>query len=72
MFSTQEQAFCPVGGNLLGYRSKKEISTFLCKDCGFLYTWNTKGVLLPPVKYTLEHTIDKCDCNGCQFREGKY
>lgn len=65
MFSNQVQVRCPVGGNVLGFRNKKELSTFLCNDCGFLYTWNSKGLLLPPVKYEKKKAPEKCGCGMC-------
>jgi hypothetical protein len=65
MFSDEVQVRCPVGNNILGTRNKKELCTFLCNDCQFLFTWNSKGVLLPPTKYKKEKPVERCGCATC-------
>lgn len=54
---------CPVGGENLGYLTKGEVCSYTCNDCGFIYTWDTKGKLKPPVK--LKPPPKVCKCGNC-------
>lgn len=63
-------AYCPVGEERLGLIVKGEVNSYLCEDCGFIYTWNIDGVLLAPVK-VLPPKDNKCDCGSCQMRNLK-
>lgn len=65
--------FCPVGNHIeLGYLVKGEVCSFVCRECGWIFTWDKKGKLLPPVKLDLRKR-ETCACLGCQARdEGKY
>lgn len=69
MLSYKKVAHCPVcpnGENFLGYIVRGEVCTYLCDDCQFLYTWDSKGKLLAPVKYKQNKRATKyCDSNGC-------
>lgn len=61
---------CPEGDNYLGFLVKDDVCSFVCKDCQFIYTWDRKGILLPPVKLDSKKP-KKCSCGGCQMREYK-
>lgn len=52
---------CPPGENWLGYIVKGEVCSYLCDDCQFTYTWDTKGKLLKPVKYK-DPKKSRCGC----------
>lgn len=64
-------AFCPVGNERLGYLVENEVSTFLCGDCGFIYTWDTAGKLLTPVKFEEVRKKKSCTCVSCQDRDNR-
>lgn len=67
MLSHNKAAKCPVcpeGSNWLGYIVKGEVSAYLCDDCQFIYTWDTKGKMMRPVKYKAVKNT-RCGCGGC-------
>lgn len=55
---------CPPASNWLGYIVKGEVCSYLCDDCQFIYTWDTKGKLMKPVKYKAAKDT-RCGCGGC-------
>lgn len=59
---------CPVCKDYLGYLVNGEVCSFVCKDCQFIYSWDRKGYLLPPVKLESKKP-KKCTCGGCQVRD---
>ncbi len=70
MLSYKKVAYCPVcpsGENFLGYIVKNEVSSYLCDDCQFIFTWDTKGKLLAPQKYKSKKTMKGrfCGPDGC-------
>ena len=65
-------ANCPVCDAQLGYATKGEVCMFVCKECQWIFTWNAKGKLLPPVRANMKMP-ETCDCGSCQYRdERKY
>lgn len=60
--------FCPVCDGCLGYLTKGEVCSFLCKECRWIFTWGRDGKLKPPIKFD-EKPSKVCDCGGCQDRE---
>lgn len=66
-------AHCPVGKHTeLGFLVRGEVCSFVCRECMFIFTWDEKSKLRPPVKLDLRKK-ETCDCGGCQTRdENKY
>lgn len=63
-------AKCPVCDNVLGSITKSEVNSFVCRECKWIFTWNSKGKLSgTPVKVEERKEVQKCDCGGCQFRD---
>jgi len=61
---------CPEGQNWLGYIVKGEVCSFLCDDCQFIYSWDTKGKLMKPVKYKSKKVWKGyCGPSGCICRD---
>lgn len=67
MFS-RPTASCPVCKENLGYLIPRQICSFLCSECQFIFTWNGKGKLLPPVKVN-RNGPKKCGCGSCELRD---
>lgn len=64
--------FCPVGNHAeLGELVKGRVCSFVCKECMFVFTWDAKGKLCPPMKVDTKKKKDICDCGGCQARDEK-
>ncbi len=61
----KKEAICPVGKEPLGWITKGEVNSFVCKDCGFIYTWDRVGKLRAPVK--LKRTPQGCHCGTCNY-----
>jgi hypothetical protein len=68
MFS-KNTAVCPVCQDPLGSIVKKEVCSYVCHDCNFVYTWNEKGKLLPPEKFVEKKLSKKCTCCNCRDRD---
>jgi transposase-like protein len=61
---------CPTGDNWLGYIVKGEVCSYLCNDCQFIYSWDTKGKLMKPVKYKpTKSWKGYCGPAGCVCRD---
>lgn len=69
----KKTAYCPVcpkNEGQLGYFSPGMPHSFVCRDCQFIYAWDSKGKLLPPVKYVHPRKSKKCTCANCKSRDG--
>ncbi len=65
-------AFCPVCDSTLGYLTKGQVCSFVCQDCQFIYSWDTKGKLGAPIKMNPKKA-PVCGCASCEGRnEQKY
>lgn len=61
MYGYKNPAICPVCEDKLGYIFKDRTNSFLCKECDWFFTWNSKGELQKPVKNN-NKKIAKCGC----------
>lgn len=61
---------CPVCQEYLGYLVKDEVCSFVCKECQWIFTWNRRGEMTPPIKVETRKS-KKCTCGGCQMRDSK-
>jgi len=66
----KKTAVCPVCGTDLGYLTKGEVCSFVCKECQWIYSWNGAGVLGKPVKLEYKKS-NPCDCADCRARNDK-
>lgn len=67
----KKREFCPVGEHAeIGYRTKGERTTLICKECMFAFTWEKNGKLLPPVKLA-NFKSQICECPSCQDRDDR-
>lgn len=61
---------CPKTEGKLGYYTPGMAHSFVCTDCQFIYSWDSNGKLLPPVKYAHPKKSKRCGCASCQTRDG--
>lgn len=61
---------CPVCKEVLGSLVPKQICSYLCRECGWIFYFDEKGSTLPPEKYVAK-VSKKCGCLGCQARDEK-
>lgn len=72
MFS-KKAAYCPVCPKTegpLGHYTPGIAHSFVCTDCQFVYAWDSKGRMQPPIKYIHPKKSKKCTCASCQARDG--
>lgn len=65
---TKSAVHCPVGNHIpLGYLVKGKASSFICRECRFIFTWDEKGKLQPPEKLEAKkkEITRYCDKDGC-------
>lgn len=61
---------CPVCATIFGRLTPDEVCSFVCRECEWIYSWDRKGKLMPPVK--LDNKKSKsCECQGCKARDAK-
>jgi transposase-like protein len=68
---TGQKAYCPVCNGEIGYRMKGIVSTFLCPECDFWFTWDHTGGLLKPRQHTILKESKACGCEACKARNEK-
>lgn len=69
----KKTAYCPVcpkSEGQLGYYTPGMACSFVCRDCQFVYSWDSKGKIQPPIKYVHPKKSKKCGCPSCQARDG--
>lgn len=59
---------CPVCKDELGYLTRNEVCSFICRECQWIFTWGRDGHLRKPVKLSNKKP-QTCDCGSCQYRE---
>lgn len=64
----KQTVFCPVCTVSLGYLTKDEVCSFVCNECKWIFTWDRKGKLGPPLQVNKKKR-NFCGCAGCQARE---
>ena len=67
----RKTARCPVCTETFGSIVPGEVCSFVCHECKFIFTWDSKGVLLSPVKWEEKKPHKGCGCYTCQDREKK-
>lgn len=68
----KKMAYCPVcpkAEGQLGPYTPGMAHSFVCTDCQFIYSWDSRGKAQPPIKYTHPKKTKKCTCSGCQARD---
>lgn len=59
---------CPVCKEKLGYLTRGEVCSFVCKECQWVFVWGRDGKMKKPIKLD-DKKPQICGCEGCKYRD---